>query len=72
MTCHLKDIEPSGKNANLDFIFTDNRSGQTLAVVNVKCRGGRIGSFSNLLGDSCEDAFGKIVKYMDKAYKGKL
>jgi len=64
LTCHLKEVNHKGQYADCDYIFTNTRTGQTLAVVSIKCKGGKFGTFVNLLGDSCRDSFKKLLKLL--------
>jgi len=70
MLCKMKSVNHRGQNADADYIFTDTQTGEVLAVVNMKCKGGKVGTFINLLGDSFHDAFGKVIKLLAKARKG--
>jgi|GEM_PF-3488371 len=69
MTCVMRTVNSKGQRANCDYIFTDTRTGETLAIVNVECKGGTFGTFTNLLGDSFKDAFGKVISLMSKGHK---
>jgi len=67
--CNMKAINGKGQHADCDYTFIDNRTGKTLAVVNVECKGGKFGTFTNLLGDSMKDSTKKVVNLMKKYHK---
>jgi len=69
MTCVLRTVGNRGQHCNSDYIFTNTATGEVLAIVNCECRGGTLGTFTNLMKDSYNDAFGKVIGKMAKAHK---
>jgi len=68
LTCYLVRVDPKGQNALFQFVFTDNQD-KTLAVIETMKKGGRWGTFTNLLGDSYRDARDGVANMIRKAAK---
>ncbi len=64
-------INRKGNEALCEYTFTDTASGDTLLVVTERTREGRIGSFSNLVGDVIREAGGDFGRFVTKYLKDK-
>lgn len=66
----VRTIDSKGKNNTSDYVFVDTTTGNILAGIRMSSKGGKFGSFPNLLGDALEeDAAPKLIKYLKKAGK---
>lgn len=69
----MRVIDVPGRENISDFVFIDNKSGKNLGGVRIKSKGGRFGSWTNLLGDALEEdaapAFIKKFKSAKKKYE---
>lgn len=66
----VREIDEPGRVNTSDFVFVDTNTGENLAGVRIKSKGGRFGSFPNLMGDAFEeDAAPKFVKQFKSAIK---
>lgn len=56
MTIKLITMDKDGRDNVCHYIFTEKSTGEIIAVVEGKNKGGRFGSFTNLMGDAFEFA----------------
>lgn len=56
MTIKLITMDKDGRNNVCHYIFTEKLTGNIIAIVEAKNKGGRFGSFTNLMGDAFEYA----------------
>lgn len=71
MTIWPKQISRNGNTINCDYIFKDKSTNKVLANITSTTKNGRIGSFTNLMGDAFEKAGKKLGKYLKKNLKRK-
>lgn len=70
LTIRVNHISRKGNEISCHYIFSDRASSVVLAAIAMSSKDGRIGSFTNLMGDAFERAgkdFGKYSKKMIKA-----
>lgn len=66
----VREIDKEGRVNISDFVFVDTKTKEVLSGVRIKSKGGKIGSFPNLLGDAFEeDASPKFIKQLKSAIK---
>lgn len=56
MTIKLITMDKDGRNNVCHYIFTDKNTDQVVAIVEAQNKGGRFGTFTNLMGDAFEYA----------------
>lgn len=56
MTIKLITMDKDGRNNVCHYIFSEKQTGNVIAIVEAKNKGGRFGSFTNLMGDAFEYA----------------
>ena len=69
MTIKIIETTRKGNEILYDYIFSDINTGDTIAVIRVYTKEGRIGDFLNLMGDVTREAgnqFGGIYKRLSK------
>lgn len=71
LTVKVLSINRKGNEALCEYTFTDVASGNKLLVVTERTREGRIGSFSNLVGDVIREAGGDFGRFVTKYLKDK-
>ena len=70
LTIKVDYISRKGNEISCHYIFSDRTTGEDIATITMSSKDGRIGSFTNLMGDAFERAgkdFGKYSKKMIKA-----
>jgi len=72
LTVKILTVNRKGNEATCDYIFTDTASGKVLLTVNGRTREGRIGSFSNLVGDVVREAGGDFGGFLSKYLKKRM
>lgn len=66
----VRDVDEPGRVNTSDFVFVDTATGENIAGTRIKSKGGRFGSFFNLMGDAFEeDAAPKFIKQLKSAIK---
>lgn len=66
----VRDIDEPGRENISDYIFINSTTGEILAGIRLKSKGGRFGSFTNLFGDALEeDAAPNLAKKLKSANK---
>lgn len=66
----VRDVDEHGRVNTSDFVFVDTATGENIAGTRIKSKGGRFGSFFNLMGDAFEeDAAPKFLKQFKSAIK---
>jgi hypothetical protein len=68
MTFVFKSIKKHGTFC-ADVLISNGSQQEPFAVLYIISNGGHIGSFTNLLGDACEDAGSALAKYFKKQLK---
>lgn len=51
----VREMSENGKENTSDFVFVDTATKEPLSGIRMKSKGGRFGSFANLLGDALEE-----------------
>lgn len=69
LTVKVLTVNRKGNEAICDYIFTETETGKTLLTVSERTREGRVGSFSNLLGDVLREAGGDFGRFMNRYLK---
>lgn len=66
----VRELDKDGRENTSDYVFIDNTTNEVICGIRLKSKGGRFGSFANLLGDALEeDAAPKFVKKFNNAIK---
>lgn len=71
LTVRVMAVNQKGNEATCEYVFSDTGSGQVLLIVSGRTREGRIGSFSNLVGDVIREAGGDFGSFMSRYLKNK-
>lgn len=71
LTVKVVMINRKGNEALCHYVFSDTATGSELLTVSERTREGRIGSFTNLVGDVMREAGGDFGKFMSKYIKNK-
>lgn len=72
LTVQVNRISRKGNEVTCDYIFSDKATGEILTMVAMTSKDGRIGSFTNLMGDAFEKAGKDLGKYTKKMLKAEL
>ena len=64
LTVNVKTINTKGNEAYIEYVFSDAATGQRLVVVTGTTKEGRVGSFSNLVGDVIREAGGELGDFV--------
>lgn len=67
----VKQISRNGNTVICDYTFKDKSTGAIILNIAMTAKDGRIGSFTNLMGDAFAEAGKKLGKYMKKNLKYK-
>lgn len=67
----VKQISRNGNTVICDYTFKDKSKGAIILNIAMTAKDGRIGSFTNLMGDAFAEAGKKLGKYMKKNLKHK-
>lgn len=66
----VRDIDSDGRVNTSDFVLMDTNTKEVFSGVRIKSKGGRFGSFPNLMGDAFEEEAGpKFIKQLKSAIK---
>lgn len=60
------NISRKGNAVTCDYVFIDKATNSNIATIRMSSKDGRVGSFTNLLGDSFEKAGKDLGKYVKK------
>ena len=74
LTVNVKRISRKGNMVNCDYVFLNKATDEIIASVSMTSKDGRVGSFTNLMGDAFEKAgriLGKYIKKMLRAEQKK-
>ncbi len=72
LTIRVNHISRKGNEISCNYIFSDRATGANLVTIAMSSKDGRIGSFTNLLGDAFEKAGKELGKYSKKMLKAEL
>lgn len=72
LTIKVNHISRKGNEVSCHYIFSDRTTGAILATIAMTSKNGRIGSFTNLMGDAFEKAGKDLGKYSRKMLKAEL
>lgn len=72
LTIRVNHISRKGNEISCHYIFSERATGNYLATIDMTCKDGRIGSFTNLMGDAFEKAGKNFGKYSKKMLKAEL
>lgn len=66
----VREIDEPGRVNTSDYVFVDTQTGESLAGIRLISKGGRFGSFQNLMGDAFEEgAAPKFMKQLKSSIK---
>lgn len=69
LTIQINRINRKGNEVSCNYIFSDKATGKILTVIAMTSKDGRVGSFTNLMGDAFEKAGKDLGKYTKKMLK---
>lgn len=72
LTIQVNRISRKGNEVTCRYIFSDKATGEILTMVAMTSKDGRVGSFTNLMGDAFEKAGKDLGKYTKKMLKAEL
>lgn len=67
LTIVIKEMSRKGNYADCDYIFSRSDSTDPLLVISMTTKEGRLGSFTNLMGDVFREAGEDLAKFMTKS-----
>lgn len=69
LTIKVKKISRKGNSVSCDYIITNKPDSKPIVIISMTSKDGRVGSFTNLMGDAFEKAGKDLGKYLKKQLK---
>lgn len=69
LTIKVKRISRKGNSVSCDYIISNNPDSNSIVIISMASKDGRVGSFTNLMGDAFEKAGKDLGKYLKKQLK---
>lgn len=69
LTIKVKEISRKGNAISCDYIISNKPDSNPIAIISMASKNGRVGSFTNLMGDAFERAGKDLGKYLKKQLK---
>lgn len=69
LTIKVKEISRKGNSVSCDYIITNKPDSNPIVIISMASKDGRVGSFTNLMGDAFEKAGKDLGKYLKKQLK---
>lgn len=69
LTVKMLQIDKPGRENVCDYIFTNTATGEQIAVIRMEGKGGRFGSFTNLMNDAFKDGGEQFGEFLNKQFK---
>lgn len=69
LTVKMLTIDKPGRENTCEYVFTQTGSNEPIAIITMNGKGGRFGSFTNLMNDAFKDGGEQFGEFLNKQFK---